>query len=335
MRIFRSCVSFFRKRVRLVPLLATSVITLTIGLGRTAIAATPDSHWSRAIPIDSRIVASNQVTYAVACSNSTFCAAVNGNGDANLLRDGKWSSSVPLNAGGSLSTVSCPTRTRCVALADGGKAVLFNGHTWTGLGSVGPEASYSISCVGNAFCAAVGANGVAGKPSTVATFNGEKWSSRQVKTTGRTNDRLMSVSCASAIFCMAVNLDGHNLTFNGDSWKSSKKVGPKGLIAVSCASRSFCLAVTLAGIEAIYNGTTWSSSPIPQFENKFAYTVSCASTVECTVVGLTGAAISWSAGTWSKPVTVFPGGSVSGVNIACSSNQSCVAVDNRGESVTY
>lgn len=321
------------KSACLILLLASSVLASNVAVGEAASSAPQPGHWSTATRIDASSASRSEVTYAVSCPTPSFCVVVNGNGDANLWRDGKWSSSTSLHAGGSLSSVSCPTKSRCVAVSDGGQAVSYDGHAWTSVGPVGPQATYVVSCAGTSFCAAVGANGVAGKPSTLATYNGSTWSSKQTAR-GGANDRLMSVSCVSPTFCVAVNFDGQFLMFNGTSWKAGKRTGPKKLISVSCVTRAFCMAVSVSGLEATFNGTRWTSGLIPMYKSAFAYSVSCASGSSCVVVGLSGAATTWNAGMWSKPVAVLPGGYVAGVNVSCSST-SCMAVDDKGESATY
>jgi hypothetical protein len=221
-----------------------------------------------------------------------------------------------------------------VAVSVSGESVIYNGREWRLAGSVGPAASYRLSCPTTTFCAAVGANGLPGKPSTISTFNGTTWSSTQTSTTGATDDRLLGVSCASPVFCVAVNLNGEIRSFNGSRWSVSDKAGPALLTTVSCATASFCVAVAETGRSIAFNGTRWlPPQTIPDFQNSLAYSVSCASATSCVVVGLSGSAASWIDGRWQHPVTAFPGGYVAGTDVACTRSERCMAVDARGESV--
>jgi hypothetical protein len=295
-------------------------------------AATNVSKWSTPIRVDPGGTANNQTAYSVSCPTTAFCLVTGGNGHVVYRRSGNWSSPQAVQAGGTFDSVSCRSATFCVAVTSG-QAVTYNGHSWSKAQKVGPEATYKISCPTTSFCAAVGASGMLGKPSTIATFNGHSWSSKQTSTTGTLDDRLMDVSCATSTFCVAVNFDGQILTFNGAKWAPSRVTGPKGLISVSCATQEFCMAMTDSGLSITFHGKGWSPSAIiPKFASAFAYSVSCASSTACVAIGLTGAAISWNAGRWSKPVTVFPGEPVAGVAVACSPSNVCVAVNDQGRS---
>src|SRR5690242_14246237 len=81
---------------------------------------------------------------------------------------------------------------------------------------------------------------------------------------------LNSVSCPSSSFCVAVDLRGDAVTYNGTSWTppaviEGEKQNPDGtfqshrLTSVSCPSTSFCMAVDENGNAVSYNGTSWSA----------------------------------------------------------------------------
>jgi hypothetical protein len=292
-------------------LTATTLVVLSAFIGSTAAVANV-SKWSTPIHLDPFTTSGGQTGYSVSCPSADFCAVADGYGHVIFRRSGQWSTPQAVAAGGSFDSVSCLSATFCVAMASG-EAVTFDGHSWSKKVRAGPDATYKVSCATTKFCVAVGASGLPGKPSTIATFNGHAWSSRQTSPSGAFDDRLMDVSCATSKFCVAVNLDGQILTFNGTRWVPNRRTGPNGLISVSC------------------HGPAWSpSATIPGFAKAFAYSVSCASTTKCVTVGLSGRAISWTAGQWSKPVTIFPGGAVAGVMVACSPSNACVAVNDEG-----
>lgn len=318
-----------RRALSRVLLTATTLVVLSAFIGSTAAVANV-SKWSTPIHLDPFTTSGGQTGYSVSCPSADFCAVADGYGHVIFRRSGQWSTPQAVAAGGSFDSVSCLSATFCVAMASG-EAVTFDGHSWSKKVRAGPDATYKVSCATTKFCVAVGASGLPGKPSTIATFNGHAWSSRQTSPSGAFDDRLMDVSCATSKFCVAVNLDGQILTFNGTRWVPNRRTGPNGLISVSCVTKEFCLAVTDSGHSITYHGPAWSpSATIPGFAKAFAYSVSCASTTKCVTVGLSGRAISWTAGQWSKPVTIFPGGAVAGVMVACSPSNACVAVNDEG-----
>jgi hypothetical protein len=75
-----------------------------------------------------------------------------------------------------------------------------------------------------------------------------------------TRGQLVSVSCGSATFCVAVSSTGSTYVYRGDSWSPGPSVtGPAGgpLTSVSCSSATVCAAV---GGDATFgfNGSVWS-----------------------------------------------------------------------------
>lgn len=300
-----------------------------------ASAATSLAKWSPPVFIGSKGSSGTQVNYAVTCTSSTFCVSVNGDGQVLYDRNGVWSTPQSLAMGGSIEAVSCSSTKFCLAVA-AGKAATYNGHDWSSVTHIGPtDDIYSVSCPKQTFCAADGANGIAGKPSSLMTFNGHSWTSYKITSTGTLLDRLLSVSCSTPEFCMATNFDGQILSFNGTKWTQSHSAAPKYLISVSCTSSRFCMAVTTTGHEVMFQGGSWSMPKlIPGFKSDGAYSVSCISAAQCSVIGLSGAETTFTSGRWSSPTTVFPGGYAAGVAISCSTGDHCVAVNDRGMSAS-
>jgi len=316
-----------------------SVITIVLltacvmTLGEVASAAPTTGTWSKAQTVEVRDRSSLS---AVSCPSTTFCAAVDNNGDVHFWKNGAWLASQHLNAGGSLSSISCPTTTFCVAISVGGEAMAFNGRTWNSVGSAGPQEGYQISCPTMTFCVATGANGIPGKPSWLAVYNGHSWSSQKTVSTGEMSDRVLDVSCATTSYCVAVNWNGKILTYDGSQWTTLSKVGPSGLISVSCVSASFCLAVSDKGRSIVIHGDTWADlTNIPSLDAAFAYSVSCASTKECVAIGLNGHGAAWRDGSWSQAHTVFVGTFLSGVSVSCVVHQQCMAIDSKDKSSLY
>jgi len=318
-------------RLGIVSIIMLSIMQSMLTSGATA--ATSSDKWTPPVLIGSKGSSATQVSYSISCPTSTFCVAVNGDGQVLYDRSGVWSTPQSLALGGSIDSVSCPSKTFCVAVA-AGEAAEYNGRVWSPAARIGPQRdTYKVSCPSSTFCAAVGANVVAGKPSALMTFNGRSWTTYKTTSTGSINDRLLSVSCSTARFCMATNFDGQILSFNGSKWNLSQSSAPKFLISVSCTGQKFCVAVATTGKTMTFHGKSWSAPKlIPAFMSAGAYAVACASAEECSVIGLSGAVTSWSSGQWSSPSMVFPGGYVGGVAISCSTKSNCVAVNDRGMS---
>ncbi|WP_020142508.1 hypothetical protein [Terracoccus sp. 273MFTsu3.1] len=92
------------------------------------------------------------------------------------------------------------------------------------------------------------------------------------------------VSCPTTTWCMAVDLSGQALTFDGHRWSPPRKVFPKApgqpQAAVSCPTTSFCLAVSAYGY-GVYRSGTWTvvRSSLAPFR-----TVGCYSAMRCALV---------------------------------------------------
>jgi hypothetical protein len=125
-----------------------------------------------------------------------------------------WSKPSAIDPGSYLQAVSCASASFCVAIDRKGNAFTFNGSAWSAPVNSDPngltmgEGGISwpvVSCPASDFCAVVdGADG------NVITFNGSTWSAPvniDSKAANSVNGPvlifLMSVSCRSAMFCVA------------------------------------------------------------------------------------------------------------------------------------
>jgi hypothetical protein len=139
---------------------------------------------------------------------------------------------------------------------------------------------------------------------------------------------LMSVSCPMATFCLAADLYGDVLTYNGTTW-SAPKISIGGSIDVSCTSRDFCAGLSLSGQGATFNGVTWSKAQSTGFvyspQGGFPL-VSCATTSFCVAVGPLGQVVTYNGGTWSAPKTVSQLEGYLPAAISCPSTTFCAVV---------
>ncbi|HEV2374898.1 MAG TPA: hypothetical protein VGS19_22410 [Streptosporangiaceae bacterium] len=168
---------------------------------------------------------------AVSCAPGTasFCAAVDGNGEALTATGGggklTWSAPAPADPiAGILSSVSCPAADFCAAVDTNGNTLTWNGTAWshpvwstaTAVDPAGGPLS-SVSCTSKSMCVAVDTNGNA------LTWNGTAWSTPAVIDPA---DSLTSVSCTGT-FCAAVDANGNvTMTTDDSVWSAPKDIAP-------------------------------------------------------------------------------------------------------------
>jgi hypothetical protein len=224
-----------------------------------------------------------------------------------------------------LAFVSPGAASASTKATDASSALIWSEPLGTGLTppAYGPVA---VSCPAKKFCVALADN-------YASTYNGKKWSAEV-----NTSENLVSVSCASTTFCVAVDELGGAETFNGKKWSIPETVAPGvTLVSVSCASASFCAAVAYGGDAITYDGKQWSA---PAAIDSGSYpdepvSVSCASSTFCAAVDEGGRAMLYNGSTWSAPVVIdsTPLSTVDAVS--CPSSTFCAAVDSAGNIIGY
>jgi photosystem II stability/assembly factor-like uncharacterized protein len=238
----------------------TSIHCMTVGVsvssGFPAIStsSTDGRSWRSA----ARLPQSRASTFhGVSCGSSTSCVVVGGtNAPESVAADysndegRNWSiAQVPNLTAQSLSSVSCPSPSLCLAVGIYVSGVLISrngGRTWQGqttspssLGLVG------LSCANSNFCIGLSGNHRA----YVSRDQGRVWKKWGIKVP----TSAFSIYCSSSNTCTAVGFDGSAHTLDGGlSWKLGKFApslpsSPNGLYGVTCISREQCLAVGLAG----------------------------------------------------------------------------------------
>lgn len=255
----------------------------------------------------------------VSCVSATFCMALDPFGGYALTFNGKsWSAPVRIEQGpypdtGYIMTLSCATTTFCVAADLGGNAFTYNGASWKA-SSTGISAS-DISCASPAFCMAINSY-------EATTYNGTSWSA---PATVSANDQLVSVSCPTASFCLAVSSLGNSYAYDGSGWggKTPFDTAAADVSQVSCASSSLCVAIDQDGLAAVYTGT-WSAPT--RLAVAVLDSVSCPSVTFCLVDG-GGTFYAFNGKKWStgQDVDAPQAGDVS-----CASATSCMMIDDNG-----
>ncbi|MGH2893325.1 MAG: hypothetical protein ACRDPM_08655, partial [Solirubrobacteraceae bacterium] len=198
--------------------------------------------------------------------------------------------------------------------------------TWVTSTTPGPSgppnaAMMGVSCVSATFCMAIGSSDFGYDHSKtmlvrpIATFaqrwDGSAWTVLPTPAAGP-SPMLVSVSCASPTFCVAVGsthtagrqyvagfLGGGSAraileVWNGTAWKVRPTplaaVRGSALTGVSCVSSRFCIAVGDTGLQIAaalrWNGRTWRRLTLPTVKWGPTLTaISCAATNDCTAVG--------------------------------------------------
>jgi hypothetical protein len=229
-----------------------------------------------------------------------------------------------------------------------------------------PSALTSISCISATFCMAVGNGEESGPVQTLAEeWNGLTWTILSTPDPPDFTDvPLESVSCSSAIFCVAVGYATSGSEpniglplieqWNGTTWTellATTSMLPSGgidgqLYGVDCTSASFCMATgafeTTAHVPTAlaltWNGSSWVLSPAQTNfgAGQVLSSVSCVSPTICTAVGSwTGSpggpfAEQLSNGTWNITLSGINGtqSASDGVltSVSCPAAGGCMAV---------
>ena len=191
---------------------------------------------------------------SISCASQSFCMVGSSSGDAYLLSGGEWVNlGNPPNLGfGEILDVSCPVVGTCfvgtgewnVNGGDSeGQIFSFSQGQWHTETPVIANGIYTISCTDINFCVA-GTNG-----DEFLMFQDGFWSKPQVITTDPNrigHEYLVSTSCSSRNFCVALSDDFYAYTWNGQQWDLGRLVDPNpaipvGVNAISCFSGNRCV----------------------------------------------------------------------------------------------
>ena len=304
--------------------------------------------WSAPVAVDNVQLPSGPSLNAVSCPTTSFCMAVDGNGNAFTWNGATWSRPISVDSNITFHSVSCPLASFCMAIGSpegesgNNEAFTWNGSIWSNPATIIPGGALtSVSCVSSSFCMAVKTAG----NGNALTWNGFSWSNPATIIPG---GALTSVSCVSSSFCMAAGLPesprtctgtacivtAETFTWNGTSWSKPMPTTLDGLFAsLSCASSSFCEAMGggkgQSTVALSWNGISWST---PVFAG-YAASVSCPTPSFCMGVG--GAAYtSWNGASWSsRAMTIDPNNRL--YSVSCPTPSFCMAVDSNGNALSY
>jgi hypothetical protein len=289
--------------------------------------------WSPAVhPHPSGQAAGTSAVNGVSCPTPSFCAAVDGGGNAIVWNGLTWSKPRPASPDGTINSVSCSSPTFCVALSSQ-EAVTFDARTWSAAVAVGPAPTgptggqYQVSCVSTSFCASVNTAGVA------SLFDGTVWGRDAVVDVGTAARPVQTLSCATPTFCVVVSATGNIAMFNGTAWSTRPSPGQSPLHDVSCPTST--MAIDLTGHVLVFDGSAWSVAGSMPGAGPLSYSVSCPTTSFCKVARSDGTVSTWQSGAWGSDAVVFHDGSLANAAISCASPAFCAVVDSSGSIATY
>ena len=266
---------------------------------------------------------------SLSCVSASFCAGAfqsPGNKAQPVTYNGTTWTKYPAITNG-IGAISCVSATFCVGLTGAGTGQYFtwDGNVWSGSTAAATVLGQALSCPSSTQCFSV-------RQKTYVKYDGATWvAGSQIDSLAN----LVSISCPSTTFCVAVDAAGNYVSYNGTTWSTPAATGAGAFTSrtsVSCSSSSFCAAVSASGSAVEFDGTTWGAPS--SIDTNSVSAISCPSDGSCTAVDAGGNAVTYTGGSWGNPVSVDPLlGTPSA--ISCASTQSCVAVDNSGGYFRY
>jgi hypothetical protein len=162
-----------------------------------------------------------------------------------------------------------------------------------------------------------------------ASYTGPGWSA-PVQVSTSTQGPLVSVSCPSSSWCVAVTSDGFADTRSDGTWNSGFSFDSNAdVVAVSCRSVTMCVVVDLSGDASVYNGAAWSSpaSVVGRTSASLAGVACPMNSGYCLASASNGRLYSFNGTSWAllHTLTGGPPGAVS-----CSSRTTCAVIGSAG-----
>jgi hypothetical protein len=237
----------------------------------------------------------------VSCVSTTFCMGIDvASGAAESWSGTSWSDPVRIETGpyaddGYDIHLSCSSSSFCLAVDNSGNAFSYDGTSWSAAASPGLD-SVTVSCASPTFCVAA-----AGGQATI--FDGSSWSA---PVTVSAADQIVSVSCPSDSFCMAVSAAGMAYTYTSSGWDTGTafEAGVPS-VQVSCASATLCAAVTTSGAAFLYDGS-WDTGALLNSSGPMN-SVSCPLGTSFCIALSDGSYYTSDGTTWSAATSLDPG----------------------------
>lgn len=278
------------------------------------------------------VVAAPNALTAVSCPTSTWCVAVDDQGNAYTYSgtSNTWSPGVDLDLAVAMTSISCTSALFCMAGDTNGNTYAYDGASWSSASQPDGSTVTGISCTpAPTSCMVVTENGNA----FVSTNEGQSWDT--FSPSG--GAPLDAVSCATAAFCVATDDAGNAFSFDGSTWSVGTLVSAFPLTSLSCVTATFCAAADSQGNVFMFNGSNWIAVPHnPVGAATGATALTCPTTSLCVLGDANGNIYVDENGTWTPdPADPVDGGGGGITAISCSSNNFCVVADNNGDALVY
>jgi len=262
---------------------ATPTFCVALGVNGTA-SVYRGSTWSSALSIDPK--SADEVdgfgtssVNTVSCASTSFCMAGDVLGRVVRFNGATWTRPRPVEAAAparrdrragtaGIAGVSCVAPRFCAAVTVGGRALTFDGTTWSSPVALEPAAVVnadrlrsvaplgSVACSSPTSCAAVDASG------NVYGFDGTTWSGPHAVDPVRLadSDGATALSCPAPGDCVVVDEQGNAVFDTRGTWSGPVVVDPTvGLATVSCGGPALCVALDDLGQAAVYDGHSWTA----------------------------------------------------------------------------
>jgi len=207
---------------------------MAIAPGSDAVVSWNGSSWSSPVTVSSNDL------QGVSCVGTTFCATVDGVGDAFVYHGTGWARGS--GDWGGISGISCVSPSFCMSVSGGTSA--FDGSTWTQPNQQGATANFTgVSCPTTSFCMAVDAVGQA------LVFTGTWSAPTEIEPSaapGGTSPTPSAVSCWEPGACVVTDNAGEAISIVNGSQRRLVIDPQHDIDAVSCAA-TLCLAVDAEG----------------------------------------------------------------------------------------
>jgi RHS repeat-associated protein len=260
---------------------------------------TTESGWSPVTDVDG-----DNTIFSISCPTTSFCAAVDNDGNLFSWNGSSWSSADDIDTTVVMYSVSCTSSSDCTA-ADNSGDVLYTTNGWSSHTRTNVDSHMidRVSCASSSDCTAVDNDG-----RVVSTAN--DWSTHSGPTEIDGTTHIGSVSCPTTSFCAAVDNDGEAATESSGTWSSFASIdGTNEIESVDCTSATFCVATDVDGNAMVYDGSSWSA---PQAVDPTTLRgPSCASDTFCVAVDHEGGVLAYDGApaaqlTWSPAVASLP-----------------------------
>jgi hypothetical protein len=260
-----------------------------------------------------------------------------------------WSGPVSIDPGHSLTGMSCPSTSLCVATDSAGNILTSTNpadgaFAWTSRNVDGQQVLRSVSCATVSLCVAIDERGDA-YVATNPTGGPSAWATTSVDPVSGLN-ATTSISCVSGPLCVVTDKEGNVVTSTDPmggpgAWAIANIDGSAALTDVSCASSSLCVAVdavgnALSSTSPNAGASAWAKADVNGTSRILG--VSCTSAPLCVaggtteqtqfpVIVLTSTNPAGGASAWTATSSPLDGNPVDlGRSISCVAEALCVAV---------